>query len=87
MPDQVHEIDALRRRALDLLRRHDSYMPTGAVAYCLAVPVYAADAALEAARRAGQVQHTAGVGWRALSSEPARPMPLDDAQATLGSAS
>lgn len=77
MPDQVYEIDRVVKRVLELLRRHDSFMTTGAVAISLDVPTYAADAALDAAHVARQVEHVAGVGWRALSADPPRPAPAD----------
>jgi hypothetical protein len=83
MGDQVFEIGRLKERALELLRRHDSYMSAGGVAAQLGVPTYAATAALDAARLAGQVEHAAGAGWRALSQEPARPV-VDESQRALG---
>jgi hypothetical protein len=67
--EQVMEIDALRRRALELLRRHDSHMPTGAVALALGVPLYAADRALECCYLAHEATFVAGAGWRALPAE------------------
>jgi hypothetical protein len=66
MADQVFEIDALRKRALELLRRHDSYMTVGAVAMALGVPLYAADCALESAYLAREATFEAGAGWKAL---------------------
>jgi hypothetical protein len=63
--DQVMEIDALRKRVLELLRRHDSWMTTGAIALALGVPLYAADIALECCYLAREATFEAGAGWRA----------------------
>lgn len=67
MGEPVFEIEPLKKRVLELLRRHDSYMPTGAVALALEVPLWAADAALEAAYLAKEAEFAAGAGWRAIA--------------------
>jgi hypothetical protein len=79
--EQVMEIDQLRRLALEALRRHDSYMPTGAVALALSVPLYAVDRALECCYLAREVEFVAGAGWRALPVEA--PAAADGAQLDL----
>lgn len=67
MGEPVFEIDALKKRVLELLRRHDSYMPRGSVALALEVPLWAADAALESAYLAKEAEFSAGAGWRAVA--------------------
>jgi hypothetical protein len=84
MADPVFEIEPLKKRALELLRRHDSFMPAGSVAANLGVPTWAAAAALDAARLLGQVEFSAGAGWRALTQEAARPA-MNECQLGMGS--
>lgn len=81
MAEQVFEIAALKKRVLELLRRHDRPMTTGAVALELGVPLYAADTALEVAYMAGEVEFTAGVGWNARQQEPA--VRVDEGQGAI----
>lgn len=68
MGHQVFEIDALRRRCLVLLRKEDRTLTTGAVCVELGVPYWAANAGLEEARRLGEVEFTAGAGWRVVKT-------------------
>lgn len=82
--DPVFEIEALLKRVLELLRRQGGFMSTGSVADSLEVPCWAATSALDAAHRSGMVEHASGVGWRALSQEPARPVEADNDQPRLG---
>jgi hypothetical protein len=85
--DEVIEIDALYRRVLDLLRRHDSWMPTGAVALALGVPLYAADRALEYCYLGREAEFQAGAGWRALPVEGPAAGDVDQLQLDEGGAS
>ncbi len=58
-------------------------MPTGSVAIQLGVPLYAVHSALEDAYVAGEVEHAAGAGWKALT--PAEPAPeATDGQMNVG---
>lgn len=82
--DPVFEIEALTKRVLELLRRQGGFLSTGSVAASLSVPCWAATSALDAAHRGGAVEHASGVGWRALSQEPARPAERDGDQPGLG---
>jgi hypothetical protein len=77
MAEQVFEIDPLKKRALELLRDHGGFMALGSVATGLGVPVYAAQAALDAARLRGEVEHAAASGWRALDPKPVLPAAAD----------
>ena len=84
MCNEVIGIDALRKRVLELLRRHDSWMPTGAIALELGVPLYAADCALEHCYLARETEFCAGVGWRARRAEAPAAEAGDEGQLQLG---
>lgn len=68
MGHQVFEIEAVRRRCLELLRKEDRTLTTGAVCVELGLPYWATNAGLEEARRRGEVEFTAGAGWRVVKA-------------------
>lgn len=63
MGHQVYEIEALRLKALKVLRETTRPLCTGEVAKALGVPMWAATAALESAEQAQLAQFTPGSGW------------------------
>jgi hypothetical protein len=64
MGDPVYQIDKLRERVLELMRKEDRRMSTGEVAAAIGVEFWAVETALESAYGARQVEFTAGAGWR-----------------------
>jgi Mn-dependent DtxR family transcriptional regulator len=67
--DAVFEIEAVRVRAVQLLRSNAGFVPTGAIAASLGIPTYAVQPAMDQAHQAGEVQYEAARGWRALTPE------------------
>lgn len=63
MGHQVFEIEAVRKRCLDLLRKEARSMTAGQLAVELGLPFWAVDAGLDSARQAGLARFTSGVGW------------------------
>ncbi len=74
MAEQIFEIEAIKRRALDCLRGADGALSTGMVACRLGLPLWAVDAALEEAFRSGEAEFTAGQGWRVVQAVPVPPV-------------
>jgi len=85
MPEQIFEIEPIRKRALQVLRQHGDYLPVGTIAVQLGVPLYAADCALETAYLAREVEFVAGLGWRIAPSVTA-PVAIDERQQAIGGA-
>ena len=65
MGDQIYSLEALCKRAVELLRKHGGHQTTWQIASGLNVHVSAVDRALEAAYLAKEVTFAAGVGWGA----------------------
>lgn len=63
MAEQVYEIEALRKQALDALRQGDKWMSPGQIALAVGVPLWALLPAMESARLAGLAV------WDAASSQ------------------
>lgn len=63
MDQQVFEIEAVRKRCLDLLRKEDRTMPAGEIAMQLGLPLWAVNSGLDSARVAGLARFTGGAGW------------------------
>lgn len=76
MADQVFEIEAVKRRALDALAGASGALTTMQVAGRLGLPFWSVDAALEDAFRCREAVFTAGEGWR-LAAPVAVPLAGD----------
>lgn len=63
MDQQVFEIEAVRKRCLDLLRKEDRTMTAGEVAMQMGLPLWAVNAGLDSARVARLARFTGGAGW------------------------
>lgn len=69
--DPVYDIESVRKKCLDLLRKEGRTMTAAEISQALVVPMWAADAGLESARTARLATYTAGAGWTLASAEPA----------------
>lgn len=65
MGHQVFEIEAVRKRVLDLLRKEGRTMAAGSIALALGLPLWAVTAGLDSARTAGLAEFAPGAGWTA----------------------
>lgn len=65
MGDQIYSLEALRKRAVELLRKHGGHQTTWQIASGLNVHFSAVDRVLEAAYLAKEVTFEEGVGWAA----------------------
>lgn len=72
MADKAIDLEEVRGRAVELLRREDRYMTTGELSVELGVPFWGTDHALERAYLACEVVFSAGVGWKAAPAEPTK---------------
>ncbi|UUZ68055.1 hypothetical protein LP416_27710 [Polaromonas sp. P2-4] len=70
MSEQIYDKAALRKRAVEHLRKHGSHLTSGQMAMALGVQLWAAEQALEDAYQAKELHFTAGVGWVAMPVAP-----------------
>lgn len=71
MDQQVFEIEAVRKKCLDLMRKEVRPLTAGEMCLSLRLPLWAVQAGLGSASLAGLATFTAGAGWRlAVPAEP-----------------
>lgn len=82
MDQQVYEIEAVRKRCLDLLRAEARVMTPGEICMQLGLPFWAVMAGLDSARTARLAVFTPGCGWHVQGVQAPHPV-IDEEQGDL----
>lgn len=79
--NQIFEIEAVRKKCLDLLRKEGRPMTTGEICLTLGLPFWAVQAGMDSARVGGLATFAGGAGWSV--AQPAEPA-LQEAEEQQG---
>jgi len=83
MSEEVFEIEALRKRVVDVLRKEDRWMTTSELTTAVGAQYWAVDRVLEYAYLGKEAEFVAGAGWRALEQGRQPATANDEGQGVL----